>query len=87
MEKKISRTKEEYINNLEVGVLIAFKANRMMSGKVIEIREDEVKVETKNGSIYYVGKGSIAWVKTGARWPSGIFNALRNGIATETEKE
>lgn len=81
MEKAV-KTKEDYIRNLEVGTLIAFKVgDRMMSAKVIEVRESDVKVETKNGSMYFVGKGSIAWVKTGARWPSGIFNALRNGIA------
>ena len=61
--------------------MIAFKANRMMSGKVLEVRDEDVKVECKNGSIYFVGKDAIAWVKTGARWPSGIFNALRNGIS------
>lgn len=81
MEKAV-KTKEDYIRNLEVGTLVAFKVgDRMMSAKVIEVRENDVKVETKNGSMYFVGKGSIAWVKTGARWPSGIFNALRNGIA------
>ena len=82
MEKKISRTKEDYIKNLEVGVLIAFKVGeKMMSAKVLEVRQDDAKVECKNGSIYYVGKGSIIWVKTGNRWPSGIFNALRNNVS------
>jgi len=81
MEQNAVKTKEDYIKNLEVGTLVAFKlGNRMMSAKVTEVREDDVKVECKNGSVYFVGKGSIAWVKTGARWPSGIFNALRNGI-------
>lgn len=81
MEHKISKTKEDYIRNLEVGRLIAFKVGeRMMSAKVVEVREDDVKVECKNGSIYYVGKNAIAWVKTGVRWPAGIFNALRNGV-------
>ena len=83
MEKNAVKTKEDYIKNLEVGTLIAFKVrDRMMSAKVIEVREEDVKVECKNGSVYYVGKNkdAIAWVKTGARWPSGIFNALRNNI-------
>ena len=79
MEQKISKTKGDYINNIEVGVLIAFKVqDRMVSAKVIQVNENDVKVETKNGSIYFVGKESIAGVKTGSRWPSGIYNALRN---------
>lgn len=79
MEQKISKTKGDYINNIEVGILIAFKVqDRMVSAKVIQVNENDVKVETKNGSIYFVGKESIAWVKTGSRWPSGIYNALRN---------
>lgn len=79
MEQKISKTKGDYINNIEVGVLIAFKVQeRMVSAKVVQVNENDVKVETKNGSIYYVGKESIAWVKTGNRWPSGIYNALRD---------
>lgn len=79
MEQKISKTKGDYINNIETGVLIAFKVqDRMVSAKVVQVNENDVKVETKNGSIYFVGKESIAWVKTGSRWPSGIYNALRN---------
>lgn len=78
-EKIVSKSKGDYIKNIEVGVLIAFKVqDRMVSAKVIQVNENDVKAETKNGSIYFVGKESIVWVKTGNRWPSGIYNALRN---------
>lgn len=83
-EKIQSKSKKDYIENIEVGVLIAFKIqDRMVSAKVIQVNENDVKVETKNGSIYFVGKESIAWVKTGNRWPAGIYNALCNKMTNE----
>lgn len=79
----MSKTRDEYLENLEVGLLIAFKNDgKMISAKVIEIHDDQVKVETKNGSMYFVKKENIAWIKTGKRWPKGIFNALRNNVMT-----
>lgn len=79
--EQIVKTRDDYLKNLEVGLLVAFKTDgKMMSAKVIEINDEQVKVETKNGSVYFVKKEDIAWVKTGKRWPAGIFNALRNNV-------
>lgn len=78
-EKKRSHNREEYIENIEPGLLLAFVDGdgKMMSGKVMEKTGDIVKVTTLNGSVYYVPTSNIRWVKTGAYWPLGIYNALK----------
>jgi len=77
-ENKVSKSKDDYIRNLEIDALVAFRnEGKMLSAKVVSIQQEQVKVETKNGSIYNIQKADIAWVKTGGRWPSGIYNALK----------
>jgi hypothetical protein len=85
---EVKKVKGDYINAIEPGVLVAFKSeDKMVAAKVISKHEKEVdggiipyvKVETKNGSIYFVDNVDIAWVKTGSRWPAGIYNALKQG--------
>ena len=82
METK--KIKDDYINNVEKDMLVAFtNDDKMLAAMVKEVKYDErgvvteVKVVTKNGSIYRVPKDNVVWVKTGSRWPAGIFNALK----------
>lgn len=78
-EKVISKTRAEYIENISIGSLVAFKVkNRMLSAKVVQVNENDLKVEAKNGSIYFIGKEAVVWVRTGRRWPAGIWNALKD---------
>ena len=84
--KQYGRTKIEYVNAVESGQLIAFtNEDRMLSAKVIQVVRNtdthdvvKVKVRTLNGSIYYVKAEKIVWIKSGTRWPTGVFNALKN---------
>ena len=77
------KTKQSYINSLEPEQLIAFKhGDRLISAKVAEVNREadeviSVFVVTKNGSRYIVKPEDISWVKTGSRWPAGIYNALK----------
>lgn len=73
------KTKKDYVDNIKIGMLVAFKINnvKMLSGMVNEIHEYEYVVKTKNGINFKVNKRDIVWVKTGDRWPRGIFLALR----------
>jgi len=83
MDEKVSKSREDYLKNLKEGLLVAFKMNpsgKVMSAMVKEVEGEQVKVETKNGSVYFIKKSDIAWVKTGKRWPGGIFNALRDNV-------
>ena len=73
--------KERYIKNLELDQLIAFNAcGEMLSGKVKALGEKSIKVETKNGNQFVVSYEDIAWVKTGERWPKGIYVELKKSV-------
>lgn len=76
------KTRAYYIDNMQVGNVVAFTVDtvdgqKMLSGRVLEIRNETVTIQTKNGSIFFPKKGSIVWVRTGTRWPVGIYNALK----------
>ena len=75
------KRKEIYIKRLIGGELIAFRVggwqNRVLSGKVIAVGETSCRVETRNGLRFLVRKENIIWVKTGDRWPKGVYQALK----------
>lgn len=72
------KTKQYNLENLMVGQLVAFKnGDKMISAKVTNIYQDTIEVESRNGSVYFINREEIAWVKTGSRWPTGIYNALK----------
>ena len=69
--------REDYINNLKEGHIIAYKNEKgMYTGKVMSVYENEVVIQTVNKSIYTIDKQDITWIKLGSRWPTGIHNAL-----------
>lgn len=75
-------TTQKYIDNAPKGTVIAFKIElsgreRTLSGKIEEVSKDSVKVVTKNGSAYTIPRDKVIWVKTGLRWPKGVFNELK----------
>lgn len=71
--------KEEYLRNATLGALIAFKVNdkKALSGKIVEINEFGFVAKTKNGIKFNVLKHHVLWVKTGDRWPKGVYLALK----------
>lgn len=78
------RPREDYIDNIKIGVLVAFKVGntKALSGMVSEINKIGFVVETKTGVKYQVSKQNIIWVKTGDRWPKGVYLALK-GVVNE----
>lgn len=75
-----NKSREHYLRNISIGNIVAFMfENKMISGKVVDISKDKgiYTISTHNGSIFYVKKNSIVWVKMGSRWPVGIYNALK----------
>lgn len=95
------RTKDDYIQNAEEGLIVAFRLNftaksgleltKVISGKILENnKEDEVYVvETRNGLKYGVPYPSVVWVKTGGRWPKGVYDEMKQGstVAHETPEK
>lgn len=76
-----NRTRAYFVSNMQLGNNVAFTVDndtgpKMLSGKVIKIEDAKVTIRTKNGSIFYPKKDEIVWVRTGTRWPIGIYNAL-----------
>lgn len=70
------KTREEYIQNLQKGNLVAFRNKEGMYSGTVQDISDKVMVKTNNGSIYFVEKKNIVWVKNGTHWPIGVYNAL-----------
>lgn len=60
-------------------MFIAFKVTpkKALSGKVLQVNESNVEVATKNGIKFTVEKKNILWVKTGSRWPKGVYLLLK----------
>lgn len=82
-----SKTKREYIDNIECGQVIAFNIARgkAMSAKIDSIEYDSNARVTSCKCVNIVGvrfnvpRDAIIWVKTGKRWPRGIFEKLIAG--------
>ncbi len=82
------KAKEQILDSIQVGSIIAFTVKSyssviMLSGKVQELTYDEDGLtyitQTHNGSLFYVKRSSVVWLKMGSRWPQGIYNALKFG--------
>ena len=74
--------KQVYLKNAEEGVIIAFKnhlTNRVKSAKILlnDCIGEVMRVETAYGKVFTVPYSEILWVKTGTRWPFGVYNALK----------
>lgn len=89
MNLKVPKDKSKYIENLEPGLLIAYKDEKglIKSGKVLAVGIRFVNVKEFNGENKDILKSSIIWVKTGQRWPKEIFKALRAGGKLEENKQ
>lgn len=83
--KKIPKPKVEYIDNAKVGTIIAFKVNeeKIISGMIEEVHRTEFVVKTKNGVRFTVRRKNVVWVKTGPRWPRGVYLALKGETNNE----
>lgn len=81
-------TKATYVENAKIGMLIAFKVNdrKALSGMIEEIHQAGFVVKTKNGVRFNVRKKNVMWVKTGDRWPRGVYLALKGETACANYK-
>lgn len=73
--------KMEYVNNVSIGTLVAFNAldGRVRSAKVMKksTRKRKLMVETEYGASFIISFDDVIWVKTGSRWPRGVYNMLK----------
>lgn len=82
--------KMQYVENIEIGTLVAFRLSngKVKSAKVIRksTKNRKLKLETDYGAEYVVSYNDIVWVRTGKRWPRGVYKLLK-GIVDEDGKE
>jgi hypothetical protein len=88
-EEKFEK-KKKYVSNAEIGTLIAFKqkSGKVNSAKIVGKDDDSkmLKAETKYGAKFDVKYSDVIWVKTGARWPKGVYRLLK-GIKENNGEE
>jgi DNA uptake protein ComE-like DNA-binding protein len=73
--------KKHYINNASVGTLIAFKLSggKVKSAKIVNksTKNSKFKVVTEYGAEFVVSYSDVIWIKTGNRWPKGVYRLLK----------
>lgn len=78
-----SSGKEKYIENLSIGQIVAFHFKNsygkevVKSGKIESINENNLIIINKVGTSFEAKKEEIVWVKTGSRWPKGVYELLK----------
>ena len=79
MEQKMS-----YIENIDIGTIVAFKLpnGKVKSAKVTRksTKNRKLKLETDYGAEYIVSFNDIIWVRTGKRWPRGVYKLLKGQV-------
>ena len=79
MEQKMS-----YIENIDIGTIIAFRLSngKVKSAKVTRksTKNRKLKVETDYGAEYIVSYDDVIWVRTGKRWPRGVYKLLKGQV-------
>ena len=75
-------SKEERIANAAIGMLVAFHepdSGKMNTAKIVNksTKKKMFKLETQYGAEFIVPYENVVWVKTGTRWPKGIYNTLK----------
>lgn len=83
--------KMPYIENVEIGTLVAFRLSngKVKSAKVTRksTKNRKLKLETDYGAEYIVSYDDIIWVRTGKRWPRGVYKLLKGLVNDNGKKE
>lgn len=77
--------KNDRIQNAPIGTIVAFKApgGRVRSAK-IKLRSTAKRrllVCTEYDAEYNISYDDVIWVKSGKRWPKGVYNLLKGRAA------
>ena len=84
-----SSDKMKYIEEAVIGSIVAFKIDesKAKSAKIVQksSKKRKLKLETEYGATFIVPYESVVWVKTGNRWPRGVYEMLK-GSSNEKEE-
>lgn len=79
MEQKMT-----YIENIDIGTIVAFRLSngKVKSAKVTRksTKNRKLKLETDYGAEYIVSYEDVIWVRTGKRWPKGVYQLLKGQV-------
>lgn len=88
-EKK-AEAKLELIDSVSLGQLVAFRLpnGKVKSAKMIKRQSKGKKllVETAYGQQHTISYSDVLWVRTGERWPKGVYELLKGGCADGEKK-
>lgn len=88
---KTSDQKMSYVEGIEIGTIVAFRLSngKVKSAKVVKksTKNRKLKLETDYGAEYIVSYDDIVWVRTGKRWPRGVYNLLKGLVDDGKGKE
>lgn len=83
--------KMPYIENVEIGTILAFRLSngKVKSAKVVKksTKNRKLKVETSYGATYIIAYEDVVWVRTGKRWPRGIYKLLKGTVDENDNNE
>lgn len=84
-ESESGDDKNDRIQNAPIGTIVAFKApgGRIRSAK-IKLRSTanrRLLVCTEYDAEYNISYDDVIWVKSGKRWPKGVYNLLKGRAA------
>lgn len=86
--------KMKRIERVGIGVIVAFKTEdgKCKSAQIINksVKSRKLKLETAYGKQYVISYDDVIWVRTGARWPKGVYELLKgikNGETKDKDKE
>lgn len=84
-ELEFNDDKNDRIQNAPIGTIVAFKApgGRTRSAK-IKLRSTAKRrllVCTEYDAEYNISYDDVIWVKSGKRWPKGVYNLLKGRAA------
>ena len=90
--QEVDVAKMKYLDNIEVGTIVAFKTvvcgkTKVKSAAVLNIsaRRKELKLANKVGIEFIVPFSDIIWVRTTTRWPKAVYELLK-GVRTYGEE-
>ncbi len=83
--------KKAYIENAEIGTLVAFRLQngKVKSAKIVKksTAKKRFMLETSYGAQYIVHYEDVVWVRTGKRWPKGVYELLKGNENNEQKVE
>lgn len=82
--------KRKRLDNLTLGMLVAFRCpNGKVKSAKVEKKSSEMKklyVQTAYGEDHVIDYDDVLWIRTGSKWPKGVYQLLKGIKEDEKEK-